>query len=73
MESGPDKLARVQQMAIDTGETWDLSPKDQIALRHILGLVRVMSEDLARSTKATPELVLNIYHDVVERHHEALK
>ncbi len=37
-------------MILDDGETWDLSPKDKAALRHVLGLVNSMANDLAEAT-----------------------
>jgi hypothetical protein len=46
-ESPLDKYTRVQQMILDDGQTWDLSPNDKAALRHVLGLVNLMADELA--------------------------
>lgn len=47
MENPEEKYSRVQQMILDKGQTWDLSPNDQDALRHVLGLVNVLAGQLA--------------------------
>lgn len=47
-ESAQDKLSRVHQMATNDGGTWDLSPNDRAALKHVLGMVDVMADELAR-------------------------
>jgi len=53
METREDKYSRVQQMILDEGDTWDLSPNDKAALRHVLGLVNSMADDLAEATGLT--------------------
>jgi hypothetical protein len=50
MESPEDKYSRVQQMILDEGNTWDLSPNDKAALRHVLGLVNSMADEIADAT-----------------------
>ena len=42
-----EHYSRVQSMILDDGGTWDLSPNDKAALRHVLGLVNSLAEDLA--------------------------
>ena len=42
-----DHHARVRSMILDDGETWDLSPNDKAALRHVLGLVNSLAGDLS--------------------------
>ena len=61
-ESGPEKLQRVRQMATDTSGTWDLSPKDQLALRYVLKMVSVMADDLAAYTGDDVDTVLEQCH-----------
>lgn len=39
--------SRIQQMILDDGKTWDLSPKDKEALHFVLGLVNSMASELA--------------------------
>jgi hypothetical protein len=36
METPEDMLHRVEQMIADDGGTWDLSPNDKTALRHVM-------------------------------------
>lgn len=45
-------------MILDKGDTWDLSPNDKSALRHVLGLVNSMANDLAEATGLpVPEII----------------
>lgn len=67
MESARDKYERVQQMVLDDGGTWDLSANDKEALRHILGLVNVLADEIARNDGTTVPGVLKKFGDVVER------
>lgn len=41
------KYQRVQAMIINDNGTWDLSPNDTAALKHVLGMVNVMCDELA--------------------------
>lgn len=53
-----DCVSRVQQMVIDDGGTWDLSPNDKEALRHVLGMVNVLADDLAKYEGTTVPSIL---------------
>lgn len=66
-ETARDKYSRVQQMLIDDGGTWDLSPNDKEALRHVLGLVNVLADEVAKYEGTTVPGVLAKFRDVVER------
>lgn len=44
-----EHLERLQAMAEDDGETWDLSPNDQAALRAVLQQVRVLQDALQQA------------------------
>lgn len=65
-ESGKNKYARVQQMILDDGSTWDLSPNDKDALRHVLGMVNVLAERLAAYMGGTVGDALSRAHQAVE-------
>ena len=66
MESPEDKYRRVQQMILDNGDTWDLSPNDQAALRHVLGLVNSMADEIAGATGLTVGYVIRRHGRLVE-------
>lgn len=68
-ESGPEKLQRVRQMAHgpDSGHGYDLSPKNQLALRYALEMIDGMALDLAMVARTTPEEIIKIGHS---RHDE---
>ena len=65
-ETGSEKYSRVQQMILDKGDTWDLSPNDVDALRHVLGMVNVLADRLAAYMGSTVPDVLSRAHEVVE-------
>ena len=65
-ESPDEKYSRLQTMISDKGDTWDLSPNDKAALRHILGLVNALADDLARYTGGTCADVIRKYGELVE-------
>ena len=65
-QSAHDKYARVQQMIIDDGGLWDLSHDDKEALRHVLGLVNVLADEIAKDDGTTVPGVLKKFGDVVE-------
>ena len=66
-QSARDKHSRVTQMVIDDGGTWDLSPNDKEALRHVLGLVNVLADEVAKYEGSTVPGVLKKFAEVVER------
>jgi hypothetical protein len=66
MESPEDKYSRVQQMILDKGDTWDLSQNDKAALRHVLGLVNSMADDLAEATGLTCGEIVRHHGKAVE-------
>ena len=66
MENASDKYGRVQQMILDDGGTWDLSPKDKAALRYVLGLVNSLADDLAAYTGQPIPKVIERHSDIVE-------
>lgn len=57
-QSHDEMLARVRAMAADYGQTWDLSPKDQEALRHMLAVVNELCACLESSTGIAADEVL---------------
>jgi hypothetical protein len=68
MAEDPDeKLSRVKMMVKDRGETWDLSPNDKAALRHVLGMVNWMAEALTEYWSDTFENVIERVGCNVER------
>jgi hypothetical protein len=68
MAEDPDeKLSRVKMMVKDRGETWDLSPNDKAALRHVLGMVNWMAEALTEYWSDTFENVIERVGGNVER------
>ena len=66
MESPEDKYSRVQQMVLEDGDTWDLSPNDKAALRHVLNLVTSMADEIAGATGQTVEYVMRRHGKLVE-------
>jgi hypothetical protein len=44
-ESSEEKVSRVEQMILDDGDTWDLSPNDKDALRHVLSRIKVLQHE----------------------------
>lgn len=46
-ESGSDKRSRVASMIKDKGQTWDLSPNDKKALRHVWLLIEELAGEVA--------------------------
>lgn len=46
-ETWDEKLSRVRSMVDDRGQTWDLSPNDQDALRQVLGMLNATLDELA--------------------------
>lgn len=66
-ESGQNHYNRVQQMILDEGQTWDLSPNDKAALRHVLGMVNVLADRLAAYMGGTVGNALSRAHAVVEK------
>lgn len=52
-ERWKDQLDRVRQMAVDKGETWDLSEKDQAALKALLE--RFDAHEAGAEKKAAPD------------------
>ena len=65
-ESAQDKYSRVQQMLLDDGETWDLSPNDKEALRHVLGLVNILADEVAKYEGGTVPGVMKKFAAIVE-------
>ena len=45
-----EHYSRVRSMILDDGGTWDLSPNDKTALRHVLGLVVLLAENIGEHT-----------------------
>lgn len=44
-ESASEMMSRLEAMAVDINETWDLSPKDQAAIKHVLeSHVRILKQ-----------------------------
>jgi hypothetical protein len=66
-ESPEEKLSRVEMMSKDRGQTWDLSPNDQAALKHVLGMVNWMAEALTEYWSDTFENVMERVGGNVER------
>lgn len=66
-ESGSEKYSRVQQMLIDNGGTWDLSPNDKAALRHVLGMINFLADELAVRNGNTIGDVFREAHRIVEK------
>jgi len=62
-----DKLERVRLMLLDQNQTWDLSPNDRDALRHVLGLVMSMADEIARQDGWTVGHALRRHHQIVAR------
>jgi hypothetical protein len=65
MESPEEQLSRVKMMASDN-DTWDLSPNDQAALRHVVGLVESLAYDLATAFGSPVGGVLRFHGKTVE-------
>jgi hypothetical protein len=57
-------------MVCDDGDTWDLSPNDKEALRHVLGLVNVLASKVAEYQGSTVPDVLDEFNALVERGEE---
>lgn len=53
-ESPEDKISRVRMMAQDNGGTWDLSPNDQAALKHVIAMIEAMGEELSNRSEHRP-------------------
>ena len=71
--SGPssEKLSRVRQMSSKHGAIiWDLSPNDQAALRHVLGLVNKLASEVAEYEGTTVPDVLEKFGDANEERDE---
>jgi len=66
MESGPEKLARVQRMADHTLGSWDLSHMDQLALRYVLGLVTTLSNEAAAYSGKSVASIMEWHHEMWE-------
>lgn len=60
-ESPSDKYQRVLSMILDDGGTWDLSPNDKEALRHVCGVVNSLADQLAKYEGSTVPSVLRKY------------
>lgn len=65
--TGDDKLDRVRTMVHDEGDTWDLSPKDKDALRHVLAMLDVAVTHLAALSGNKNADTRQILHDAAER------
>lgn len=65
MASVDGKTDRVRQMLLDTGQTWDLSPNDKEALRHVLGLINSMAWEIAESTGQPIPTVIGRHEAIV--------
>lgn len=63
--TGQEKYDRVLSMLQDNGETWDLSSKDKDAIRHVLGMVNLIADELAGYEGSTVPDVMNRAHRVV--------
>lgn len=70
MESPEDKYSRVQAMISDDGGTWDLSPNDKAALRHVLGMVNSLADVVAQYEGSTVPRVLKRHGEIVEAQKE---
>lgn len=62
-----DKLSRVRTMVTDIGDTWDLSPNDKEALRHVLAMLDVAIEHMAALSGNKIADTRQILHDAAER------
>jgi hypothetical protein len=51
MQTDEDKLSRLRQMAIDQGDTWDLSGNDQEAIQYGLDQIEILRKGLNESVK----------------------
>ena len=66
-ENADQKYSRVVQMIVDDGGTWDLSPNDKAALRHVIGMVNVMADELAQEHGQTIPYEIKRVHEIVDR------
>jgi len=53
-ESGSEHRARVASMISDDGGTWDLSPNDKAALRHVMDLIDKLAEESSETDGIEP-------------------
>jgi len=53
-ENTEDMMSRLRMMATDKGDTWDLSPKDQAAIRYALDRLDALDD---RLIAAAPDLL----------------
>lgn len=60
-ETSVDKYIRVCSMILDDGSTWDLSTNDKEALRHVLGILASVSDELAKYEGSTVPCVMKKY------------
>lgn len=66
-ESPNDRYSRVQQMIVSEHETWDLSPNDVAALRHVLGMVNWLADELSQYHGSTvPEILKQAHREVAK-------
>ena len=63
-ETANEKCERVRNMILNT-DRWDLSFADREALRHIVGMVYMLAEQLASQTKTSTSAVLTSVGDIV--------
>ncbi len=67
MTTPEDKLGRVRTMVHDDGDTWDLSPNDKDALKHVLSMLDVAILQLAALSGNKIADTRQILHDAAER------
>ena len=60
---------RVQSMVKDDGSTWDLSPNDKAALRHILDLVIELAEEVAAYKGIAIPTTIEMFSELVAANH----
>lgn len=56
-----EHYSRVKSMVLDDGGKWDLSPSDKAALRHVLGLVVLLAENIAEHTGVSIGDIIEVY------------
>lgn len=61
-----DKLDRVRTMVHDNGDTWDLSPNDKAALRHVLSMLDIFVPHFAALSGNSEEDTWKILHHWAE-------
>lgn len=66
MQTPEDKLDRVRTMVTDTGDTWDLSPNDKDALRHVLAMLDIFVPHFAALSGNSEEDTWKILHHWAE-------